>query len=203
MKPGDKECTNDGFLLNDMRTPENILTDSIFLMAFAQDLMIQDLLLRLKSKGDGLRQRSKFNLNEMIKALKRASHFADELREELFDADAEHKWKNIQTWQDEANEVARLVLLWEDREPHPDECDKIFKFIRQNTEGDGVVDDSVLSNYYLQKSCPIDLPEVGDRIRSDRYGEGTLEFNTIRDNWAVRLDSGEQVILSEKQFKLL
>lgn len=133
-----------------MRTPENILTDSIFLMAFAQDLMIQDLLRRLKSKGDGLRQRSKFNLNEMIKALKRASHFADELKEELFEADSEHKWKNIQTWQDEANEVARLVLLWEDREPHPEVCDDIFKFIR-STKGDGVVTEEMMKNYYLIK----------------------------------------------------
>ena len=133
-----------------MRTPENILTDSIFLMAFAQDLMIQDLLVRLKSQGDGLRQRSKFNLNEMIKALKRASHFGDELREELFEADAEHKWKNIQTWQDEANEVARLVLLWEDRETHPEVCDDIFKYIR-STEGDGVVTEEMLKKYYLIK----------------------------------------------------
>ena len=133
-----------------MRTQENILTDSIFLMAFAQDLMIQDLLVRLKSQGDGLRQRSKFNLNEMIKALKRASHFADELKEELFEADSEHKWKNIQTWQDESNEVARLVLLWEDREPHPEVCDDIFKFIR-STQGDGVVTEEMLKNYYLIK----------------------------------------------------
>lgn len=133
-----------------MRTQENILTDSIFLMAFAQDLMIQDLLVRLKSQGDGLRQRSKFNLNEMIKALKRASHFADELKEELFEADSEHKWKNIQTWQDESNEVARLVLLWEDREPHPEVCDDIFKFIR-STQGDGVVTEEMLENYYLKK----------------------------------------------------
>jgi hypothetical protein len=119
-------------------------------MAFAQDLMIQDLLVRLKSQGDGLRQRSKFNLNEMIKALKRASHFADELKEELFEADSEHKWKNIQTWQDESNEVARLVLLWEDREPHPEVCDDIFKFIR-STQGDGVVTEEMLKNYYLIK----------------------------------------------------
>ena len=188
--------------MNDMRTPENVLTDSIFLMAFAQDLMIQDLLVRLKSQGDGLRQRSKFNLNEMIKALKRASHFADELREELFEADSEHKWKNIQTWQDEANEVARLVLLWEDREPHPEVCDKIFKFIR-STESDGVVTEEMLKNYYLNKTIPLRTPEVGDRIKSDVHGFGTLQFNTCRDNWAVELDNGQQIILSEKQFKLL
>lgn len=133
-----------------MRTPENILTDSIFLMAFAQDLMIQDLVLRMGSKGEGLRHRSRWNLNEMIKALKRASHFADELREELFEADEENKWKNIQTWQDESNEVARLVLLWEDREPHPEVCNEIFQFIRK-TEGDGIVTEEMLENYYLKK----------------------------------------------------
>ena len=133
-----------------MRTPENILTDSIFLMAFAEDLMIQDLIRRLNASGDGLRQRSKFNLNQMLSCLKKASHFADELREELFEADAEFKWKNVQTWQDEANELARLILLWEDREPLPDVCNEIFKHIR-STKGEGVVDDAMLKQYYLIK----------------------------------------------------
>lgn len=185
-----------------MRTPENILTDSIFLMAFAQDLMIQDLLVRLKSQGDGLRQRSRWNLNEMIKAIKRASHFADELREELFDADAEHKWKNIQTWQDEANEVARLVLLWEDREPHPEVCDKIFKFIR-STESDGVVTEEMLKNYYLNKTIPLRTPEVGDRVLTTNHGEGVLLLHVGGKNWNVRLSDGSEIILNELQFKLL
>ena len=88
-----------------MRTPEAILTDSLFATAFAQDLMIIDLLRRMASKGDGLRQRSRFNLNQMVKHLKAASHFADELREELFEADAQFKWKNIQTWQDNKLDV--------------------------------------------------------------------------------------------------
>ena len=134
-----------------MRTPENILTDSIFLMAFAQDLMIADLLLRMRSKGEGLRQRSKHNLNEMTRHLKIASHYADELREELFEADAQYKWKNIQTWQDESNELARLVLQWQDREPYPDVCNDIAKYIR-STKGDGVVDEEMLKNYYLIKN---------------------------------------------------
>lgn len=133
-----------------MRTPENILTDSIFLMAFAQDLMIQDLIQRLNANGDGLRQRSKYNLNQFISCLKKASHFADELREELFEADAEHKWKNIQLWQDESNELARLVLLWQDREIFPEVCNDIFKHIR-STKCEGVVDEAMLKQYYLIK----------------------------------------------------
>lgn len=133
-----------------MKTPENILTDSLFLMAFASDLMIQDLLRRMKAKGEGLRQRSRLNLNQMLSHLKAASHYADELREELFEADSENKWKNIQTWQDESNELARLVLLWQDREIFPDICNDIFKYIR-STKGEGVVDDAMLKQYYLIK----------------------------------------------------
>lgn len=133
-----------------MRTPENILTDSIFLMAFAQDLMIQDLQRRMKAKGEGLRQRSKLNLKQMLSHIKAASHYADELKEELFEADSENKWKNIQTWQDESNELARLVLLWQDREIFPEVCNDIFKHIR-STKCEGVVDDAMLKQYYLIK----------------------------------------------------
>ena len=133
------------------RTPENILTDSIYLISLAADLMIADLQRRLLAHKDGLRQKSKWNLNEMNKALKRASHFGSELMQEIFDADEENKWKNIQVWQDEANELARLVLLWQDREQTPEVCNEIFKFIR-STQGEGVVDEDMLKQYYLIKS---------------------------------------------------
>lgn len=184
-------------------SPEDVLINAEFMTALALELMLRETERRMEMESACFQREAKQKFNRFIDHTKKALHFAEDLTQEIYNVDADVKWKNIQTWQDEANEVARLVLLWEDREPHPDECDKIFRFIRQNTEGDGVVDDRVLSNYYLQKSCPIDIPEVGDRIRSGRYGEGILEFNTIRDNWAVRLNSGEQVILSEKQFKLL
>lgn len=133
-----------------MKTPDIILTDTLFTTAFAQDLMIQDLMRRMAGIDEGMRQRSRFNFNELIKALKRASFFVDQLKEELFDAEAINKWKNVQTWQDEANEVARLVLLWADREPYPEVCNEIFKFIR-STKGQGVVDEKMLEQYYLKK----------------------------------------------------
>ena len=47
------------------------------------------------------------------------------------------------------------------------------------------------------------VPEGGARIKSDIHGFGTPQFNTCRDNWAVELDNGQQIILNEKQFKLL
>ena len=135
-----------------MRSPENILTDSIYLISLAADLMLADLELRLKSKNEGLRQRSRYNLNQMIRSIKIASHFGSQLMEEVFDADEENRWKNVQTWQDEANEVARLILLYEDREMYPEVCNEIMKFIR-STKCDGAVDEQMLKKYYLIKSA--------------------------------------------------
>lgn len=134
-----------------MRKPEDVLTDSIYLISLAADLMVADLQRRLGGHKDGIRHQSKYNIKQMTHHLKAASHFGSLLMEEIFEADAENKWKNIQVWQDEANELARLILLWEDREQHPDTCNEIFKFIR-STQGDGVVDENMLKQYYLIKS---------------------------------------------------
>ena len=133
-----------------MRTPENILTDSIYVIALAADLMVQDLQNRLTANGDSLRQRSRWNLGQMITHLKAASHFGTELMQEVIDADEKNRWRNIQTWQEEANEVARLILLWQDREQKPEVCNEIFRFIR-STDGEGVVTEKFLQSYYLKK----------------------------------------------------
>lgn len=185
-----------------MKTQENVLTDSIYLIALAADLMLADLQQRLASHNEGLRQRSKQNLNNMIRHMKMASHYGSELMQEVIDADEENKWKNIQTWQDEANEMARLILLYEDREQFPDTCQAIQKFIR-STRGDGVVDEEMLSRYYLRKSIPKREPQVGDLIYSERHGFGTLEFNTIGNNWAVELEDGRQIVLADTSFDLV
>ncbi len=170
-------------------------------MGLAIDLMLTDLQGRLMLSG-GLRQRSKNNLKNMVNHIKMASHFGSELMQEIIDADEKYGWKNIQTWQDEANEVARLVLMWEDREEFPEVCNKIFKFIR-STPGAGAANDELLKNYYLNKTIPVSAPEVGDRILSKMHGYGTLEFNTCGKNWAVVLEDGSQIILSEDQFTIV
>ena len=47
------------------------------------------------------------------------------------------------------------------------------------------------------------VPEAGDRVRTTNHGEGTLDLHLGNENWQVRLDNGESVILNEKHFRLL
>ena len=56
----------------------------------------------------------------------------------------------MQVWQEEANELARLILLYADRSANQDVVDAIFKFIREQP-GEGIVDEELLKNFYLKK----------------------------------------------------
>lgn len=98
-----------------------------------------------------------------------------------------------------ANTMIRFNMLLIDRS-HTDGAEaKIFKFLRSMPE-QGIFPEEYIERFRMKLQI---VPEVGDRIKSDIHGFGTLQFNTCKDNWAVLLDNGDQIILSEKQFKLL
>lgn len=97
------------------------------------------------------------------------------------------------------NTMIRFNMLLIDR-GHDDNAEaKIFKAIRSMPE-QGIFPESFMERFRMKIKV---VPEVGDRIKSEIHGFGTLQFNTCRDNWAVELDSGEQIVLNEKQFRLL
>ena len=64
--------------------------------------------------------------------------------------DAEVKWKNIPVWQEESNELARLILLYADRSADVDHVEAVFKMLRE-LPGEGIVDEEMLKRFYLNK----------------------------------------------------
>ena len=98
------------------------------------------------------------------------------------------------------NTMIRFNMLLLDRGHDDDAEAKIFKAIRSMPE-QGIFPESFMERFRMKIKV---VPEVGDRIKSDIHGFGTLQFNTIGDNWAVELDKdGSSIILNERQFKLL
>ena len=59
-------------------------------------------------------------------------------------------YRNVQIWQEEANELARLVLMFADRSVDQDVVDRIFAFIREQS-GDGIIDERILDDFRLKK----------------------------------------------------
>ena len=98
-----------------------------------------------------------------------------------------------------ANDIIRFNMLFFDRAQVEDGDLKIYKFLHTLPTGN-VFPEKYMERFRMKLKV---VPEVGDRIKSDVHGTGVLEFNTCGKNWAVLLDSGDQIILNESQFTLL
>ena len=83
-----------------------------------------------------------------MKAVNSACILQEELTQDIYREDEKHNFKNVPVWQDEANELARLILLYADKSSDPDTCNKIHSFV-QSFPGDGIVTDEMLEPFYL------------------------------------------------------
>ena len=72
------------------------------------------------------------------------------MTQDIYKEDERHNFRNVQIWQEEANELARLMLLFADRSADQDVVNSIFKFIREQP-CEGIVDEELLKNFYLKK----------------------------------------------------
>ena len=87
--------------------------------------------------------------NRYLQAVKTACILQEDLTQDIYKEDEKHNFRNVQIWQDEANELARLMLLFADRSADENTVNEIFKFIR-SVPGEGIVDESLLQNFYLK-----------------------------------------------------
>ena len=97
-----------------------------------------------------------------------------------------------------ANELIRASMLVVDR----GFCDGgqawVFKRLR-SLPANGLFPDSFIDRFQMKYQI---IPEKGDRVHNDNHGYGTLLLHTGNGNWNIKLDSGSEIILNEKQFKL-
>lgn len=114
------------------------------------DLILRDNERRMRREHEAFKHEKKQVFTRYIKAVRDACYLQDQLMQDIFDCDEKHNWQNIPLWQDEANELARLVLLYSDRSGDQNAVDSIFKHIR-SLQGEGIVDEKMLESFYLKK----------------------------------------------------
>lgn len=120
------------------------------MMSLAMDLLIRESERRMRKQGATFRREKKQLFTRFMKAVQAACILQEDLTQDIYNEDEKHGFRNIQVWQDEANELARLVLLYADKSADQEVCDKIHAFIR-SFPGDGIVDEKLLENFYLKK----------------------------------------------------
>lgn len=114
------------------------------------DLILRESDRRFRLKGARFRGEKKQLFNRYTNAVRTALILQEDMSQDIYKEDEKHNFRNIQIWQDEANELARLQLLFADRSADQDVVNNIFKFIREQP-GDGIVDEELLNEFYLKK----------------------------------------------------
>lgn len=128
----------------------NLLINTAFMTALTLELMLRDVERRMNMEGATMKHETKMKFTRFLDFTKKALYQADLLTQDIFDVDAQNRWKNIPVWQEESNELARLILLYADRSADTENVYKVFKTLR-DIKGEGIVTEEMLHNYYLKK----------------------------------------------------
>lgn len=124
--------------------------NTIYMMSLAMDLIIRDIEWRMSRNRDSFRKDKKQLFTRFMQAVKTACILQEDMTQDIYREDEKHDYRNVQIWQEEANELARLMLLFADRSADQDVVDKIFAFIREQP-CEGIVDEKMLESFYLKK----------------------------------------------------
>ena len=125
-------------------------TNVLYMMSLTMDLILRDCEWRMSKQREAFKREKKQLFTRYTQAVRSACYLQDLLTQDIFDCDEKHDWKNIPLWQDEANELARLILLYADRSACEEVVNEIFKHIR-SLPCEGIVDEKLLESFYLKK----------------------------------------------------
>ena len=125
-------------------------TNVLYMMSLAMDLILRHNEWLMSKQREAFKREKKQLFNRYAKTVRDACWLQDQLTQDIFDCDAKNSFRNVQIWQEEANELARLMLLFADRSADQDVVDKIFSFIREQP-AEGIVDEQMLDNFRLRK----------------------------------------------------
>lgn len=128
----------------------SVIINSIYMMSLSMDLMIREAERIMRRDGATFRREKRQIFTRFMKAVNTACILQEELTQDIYREDEKHNFKNVQIWQDEANELARLILLFADRSANEDTVNEIFKHLR-SLPCEGIVDEKMLESFYLKK----------------------------------------------------
>ena len=186
-----------------IKTPLNWEINMLFLMAHCCTILSEDIDMQIRivsSKMDRFDPSKRKALVGYEKAIKEAEEwmFKFGLDKITYEAVQEHNkaYSNVIA---NSNTLIRMIMLCLDR-AHCDGGDaRVLKRLRSLPEG-GLFPEKTMERFRMKLEI---VPEAGDRVRTTNHGDGTLDLHLGKENWQVKLDNGESIILNEKHFQLL
>lgn len=130
---------------------ERVEINVTYVIALALSMLINDIEKSLLSRRVRYKQDRKRRFNNIISSIKEIKRNLDIIDYIDFAEDLEGHYDAYQYYQEDAAELARLVLLFADRQGYnPDNANEVFRLLRSQT-GEGIIDEETLKRFYLKK----------------------------------------------------
>lgn len=140
--------------MEEAKTPssvENFEINLLYIIIMATERIVDDIDKRLKAKKSEFHREKKMRFNQIIDSIKNIKRLNDLIDQEDYAVGLKGNYESYQYYQEDAYELARLLLLFGDRHTKDVEVgNKVIKFVR-SLESAAIVDEDVLAKYYLKK----------------------------------------------------
>ena len=130
-------------------TVQSVETNVLYMGVMALDLILHDAERRMRAIGGGFRQEKKMAFNRFFKAVKEARMMSGMLQDDVVASTEKSSYRDYDIWLGEANELARLILLFADKSTVEGNSDAVFDRL-DSLDGEGIITDDVLQRFYLR-----------------------------------------------------
>lgn len=130
---------------------ERVEINVTYVIALALSMLLNDIETSLNMRAAKFKFERRRRFNNIIKAITDVKRNLDIIDQVDFGEDLEGHYEAYQYYQEDAAELARLILLFADRQGHKqDNANEVFKLLRSQ-EGEGIIDEDTLKRFYLKK----------------------------------------------------
>ena len=133
---------------------EGLLVNMAYTAAFAAERLLLVLEKYLNARGERLRHDKKYNFGMLRKSLRAAKRyydfaFDDDLIRAVYNSG---EMTDYDRAHEDANEIARLLLLYADRCGYNQKnYEELFQILRNMPDGLGKITEDVLKDFYMKK----------------------------------------------------
>lgn len=133
------------------RSVEDLEINLLYIAAMAFERIVDDVEKRLNAKKRTFHFEKKMRFGEIMKNIKSIKRLSDLIDQEDYAKGLEGNYEAYQYYQEDAYELARILLLFADRHSKNVEIgNEVAKFLRSKESSD-IVDENALERFYLKK----------------------------------------------------
>lgn len=140
--------------MEEVKTPssvENFEINLLYIIIMATERIVDDIDKRLKAKKSEFHREKKMRFNQIMDSIKNIKRLNDLIDQEDYAVGLQGNYESYQYYQEDAYELARLLLLFGDRHAKDAEIgNSVIKYVRA-LESAGIITEDVLTKFYLKK----------------------------------------------------